>query len=81
MRATCAFCGNEYDKAFKLEHEGKTYFFDCFECAISMLAPRCATCNGRILGHGLEADGSFYCSAHCARKMGVSAQDRLDARA
>ena len=58
---------------------GDTFYFDCFECAISALAPRCACCSGRIVGHGIEADGNFFCCAHCARRMGVgAAHDRID---
>jgi hypothetical protein len=30
-----------------------------------------------MIGHGLEADGRFFCCAHCAREMGVvSLEDR-----
>ena len=31
--------------------------FHSFECAIHALAPNCAYCGYRILGHGVEADG------------------------
>ena len=40
----CAVCGNEYDKSFDLTMRGKRYTFDCFECAIESLAPRCKAC-------------------------------------
>jgi hypothetical protein len=31
-----------------------------------------------ILGHGIEADGVFYCCAHCARRSGEKgAKDRV----
>lgn len=65
--ATCEICGNDYDKAFKVtSHEGRTMTFDSFECAIHAMAPTCAHCNCRIVGHGVEAGGAIYCCAHCA---------------
>ena len=67
----CDACGNDYDKAFKITKAGKAYTFDSFECAIHILAPACAACGVRVLGHGLEHDGTIYCCAHCAGKQGV----------
>jgi hypothetical protein len=44
-----------------------------------MLAPSCANCGCRIIGHGVEGDGSFYCCAHCAHVAGlVGVEDRAD---
>ena len=75
--ASCEVCGNDYDKAFEVKAAGKSHMFDSFECAIQALAPTCAHCGCKILGHGMEAKGSFYCCAHCASKEGVSqVQDR-----
>lgn len=68
---TCDSCGNLYDKAFQLIYGGKKYTFDSFECAIHKLAPHCAHCDCEILGHGVEANGKFYCCAHCSRSEGV----------
>jgi hypothetical protein len=63
----CEVCGNEYDKAFQVVIGGQErHTFDCFECAIHALAPSCAHCGCRIIGHGVEARGTFYCCAHCA---------------
>ncbi|HWP40738.1 MAG TPA: hypothetical protein VNL70_07420 [Tepidisphaeraceae bacterium] len=70
--AQCEVCGNEYDKSFEVILAGQRHVFDSFECAANALAPRCAHCGCRILGHGLEADGKIYCCAHCAAAMGVS---------
>ena len=76
--ARCDHCGNEYDKAFTVTMAGRTSTFDSFECAIHTLAPRCAHCDCRIIGHGVEADGAYYCCAHCAEEAGVSGlRDRL----
>lgn len=75
--ARCETCGNNYDKAFEINMLGKVHTFDSFECAIQTLAPVCNHCGCRIIGHGVEADGSMYCCAHCAGQKGVTAvQDR-----
>jgi hypothetical protein len=73
--ATCDLCGNDYDKAFTLTLAGQTMTFDCFECAIHSMAPRCGHCGCTIIGHGMEASGLMYCCAHCARKAGVKGLD------
>jgi hypothetical protein len=67
--ARCEVCGNDYDKAFQIL-DGTTHVFDCFECAIQALAPQCAHCGCRIIGHGVEAGGRMFCCAHCAEQMG-----------
>jgi len=36
-------------------------------CAIQALAPTCAHCGCRVIGHGVEAEGAIYCCSHCAR--------------
>src|ERR671924_2400637 len=77
--ARCETCGNEYDKAFQITVAGKSHIFDSFECAIHALAPECAHCGCKVIGHGVEANGVFYCCAHCANQEGVSkAVDRTD---
>lgn len=68
--AVCHKCGNDYDKAFEINFGGRSYAFDCFECAISTLAPICAHCETRIIGHGVEAGGGTFCCAHCAAQKG-----------
>ena len=75
--AKCEVCGNEYDKSFEVIMDGDLHIYDSFECAIHALAPTCAHCTCRIIGHGIEAGGRFYCCAHCARSSGVGgARDR-----
>ena len=54
---TCEVCGNEYDKPLEIVTNGISHYFDCFECAIHALAPRCEHCGCRIIGHGHEAGG------------------------
>jgi hypothetical protein len=73
--AKCDVCGNDYDKSFQVVRGGKTHTFDSFECAIHALAPVCAHCGCRIIGHGVEAHGTFYCCAHCAKHAGVKGVD------
>lgn len=76
--ATCDVCDNEYDKSFEVRMNGKSHTFDSFECAIHALAPTCAVCGVRVLGHGTESGGTVYCCANCARQVGVQgAQDRV----
>ena len=70
--AACEVCGNDYDAAFQVIAAGKTHTFDCFECAIHLLAPVCRHCGCKVIGHGVEASGSYYCCAHCARNSGIS---------
>jgi hypothetical protein len=70
--ARCEHCGNDYDKAFTVTLGGQPHVFDSFECAIHVLAPRCAHCRCAIIGHGLEAGGAFLCCAHCAQEAGVT---------
>ena len=67
---SCENCGNEYDRLMRIETLDGSHFFDCFECAIQKLAPRCAHCRTRVIGHGLESNSTFYCCAHCARAEG-----------
>ena len=69
--ATCEVCGNDYDKSFEIIQAGESHVFDSFECAIHALAPRCEHCDCRIIGHGMEAGGRYFCSASCARQSGV----------
>jgi hypothetical protein len=71
----CEVCGNEYDKAFQVQMSGQSHTFDSFECAIQALAPTCSRCGCRVVGHGVEARGNYYCGAHCARADGVSGVD------
>ena len=76
--ATCEHCGNEYDKPMTIRRGDADHVFDCFECAIQVLAPTCEQCGVRIIGHGLEAGGRFFCCDHCAEKSGVTAlRDRV----
>ena len=70
--ARCDSCGNDYDKTFQVQSNGKSYTFDSFECAIHALAPRCEHCGVRIVGHGLEKDARMFCCDSCAQQKGVT---------
>lgn len=75
----CDTCGNEYEHAFQVVMDGKTYHFDCFECAIQLLAPACAHCGCSVIGHGVEENGEIYCCHHCARHKDEPGTTRLTA--
>jgi phage terminase large subunit GpA-like protein len=70
--AQCEVCGNDYDRAFTLTQDGSSHTFDSFECAIHAMAPSCAHCGCRIMGHGMESNGEFYCCAQCAHHTGAT---------
>jgi phage terminase large subunit GpA-like protein len=79
--AECEVCGNRYDKSFEVVMGGARHTFDCFECAIHALAVSCDHCGCRILGHGLESNGRFFCCAHCARQEDApQLRDRAESR-
>ncbi|AWK07650.1 hypothetical protein SSP531S_39600 [Streptomyces spongiicola] len=69
--ARCEVCGNDYEMSFEVHAAGAVHTFDSIECAAQRMAPMCENCGCRILGHGLQADGQFFCCAHCARRKGV----------
>ena len=68
--AKCEQCGNDYDKSFDVTMAGRKHAFDSFECAIAALAPQCSHCKCRIVGHGMEVNGRYFCCAHCAGEAG-----------
>jgi hypothetical protein len=69
--ARCDTCGNEYDKSFEISMAGRSYTFDSFECAIHLLAPKCAHCGCTVIGHGVEANNEFYCCGHCVNESAI----------
>jgi hypothetical protein len=79
----CDVCGNEYDKTFEVIVAGNHHVFDSFECAIHRLAPVCEHCGCKVVGHGVEANGHFFCCASCARMVGEGQRlrDRAESRA
>ncbi len=67
----CIVCGNNYDKTFEINYNGKQFNFDSFECAIHKLAPRCAHCGCNVIGHGVENNNQIYCCEHCVKQKGM----------
>jgi hypothetical protein len=63
----CEVCGNEYAQAFTIVRDDERFVFDCFECAIHALAPTCAHCGCKIIGHGVEHEQEIFCCEHCVR--------------
>ena len=68
--ARCDVCGNDYDKSFEVSGPRGRGTFDSFECAVHKLAPDCAHCGCKVVGHGVEEGGRIYCCANCARQGG-----------
>ncbi|WP_082469057.1 Prokaryotic metallothionein [Sciscionella sediminilitoris] len=65
----CEVCGNDYALTFEVRTQGGgRYVFDSFECAVHLLAPICEHCSCRVIGHGVQVEGRFFCCAHCARR-------------
>jgi hypothetical protein len=76
----CEVCGNDYERAFDVVMDGKRHTFDSFECAIHRLAPACAHCGCRVIGHGIERGDQIFCCASCARHEGaLDANDHVAA--
>jgi hypothetical protein len=72
-----------YDKSFEVTIAGRTMTFDSFECAIQALAPTCPHCGNRIIGHGVEQNGTIFCCVYCARTKALNPppdQPRLRAK-
>lgn len=68
--ALCDSCGNDYEPIMKITLNGRTQRFDCFECAIHLLAPQCRHCATIVIGHGVQAEGEIFCCVHCAEAKG-----------
>ena len=51
---------------------GSAGTFDSFERAIHALALVWEYCGCKVIGHGVEAEGSFYWRVHCAGMAGAS---------
>ncbi|MFB8249174.1 hypothetical protein ACFY3O_19325 [Streptomyces sp. NPDC001046] len=72
--AVCEVCGNDYALSFEVHTAGDAvHTFDSIECAAHRLAPICDNCQCKVLGHGHQVDGHFFCCAHCARARGYEA--------
>ncbi len=74
--ARCEVCGNDCDKSFEVVTARTRHVFDSFECAVHALAPVCEHCGCKVIGHGVEAAGRFFCCASCARQQNAALADR-----
>ena len=63
----CEICGNAGANPIRVITDDSAHVFDCFECAIHAIAPRCDNCGCRIIGHGVSTVDSTYCCDHCRR--------------
>jgi hypothetical protein len=79
--AMCEVCGNDYAMSFEVHAQGAVHVFDSFECAVHKMAPVCEHCGIRVVGHGVEVDRSWFCSAHCARTADPRAAELVADRA
>lgn len=76
--AICETCGNDYDRPMEVVIDGRSRIFDSFECAIHAMAPICAHCGCRVIGHGVEGEeGEIYCCRNCADATVGKAVDAL----
>lgn len=66
--STCDVCGNDYDNPLTITQGGRSGVFDSFECAVHAMAPTCAHCGCRVLGHGVHVGDETYCCANCSRE-------------
>ena len=72
----CDVCGNSDANAFRvIRADGSGGVFDCLQCAIERIAPRCSRCGYRILGHVVGCSGVIFCCEYCARE---SSNDAID---
>lgn len=79
MTMRCDACGNTYDRSMRIEQGGQVYVFDCFACAIHVLAPHCSNCGVRMLGQGVDdSKGRMYCCDHCLRLARAATEPHLE---
>lgn len=71
--AICEKCGNDYKATFEVVMAGESHTYDSIECAIAALAPACAHCGCKIIGHGVDANGKIFCCQHCAKSVHLAA--------
>jgi hypothetical protein len=77
MIGACENCGNHYERAFTININNEEHIFDCFECAINKMAPRCHHCRTPIIGHGIESEEHFFCCNHCSKLASTEASLRF----
>ena len=73
----CSVCGGTYKDMLVIRYRGEERAFDSFECAVHAIAPACAHCGCKVIGHGIDEGGQIFCCRHCAGvKGGTAERDR-----
>jgi hypothetical protein len=76
--AKCEVCGKDYDKAFIVEAAGVQHTSIVSSVRFQAMAPTCEHCQCKVIGHGVEVEGHFFCCAHCARlATSADVRDRI----
>ena len=78
--ASCEVCGNDYRLSFEVHAAGSGARVRQLRVRHPCAAPVCEHCGVKVIGHGVEADGTFFCCASCARMHGdpASASELVD---
>jgi hypothetical protein len=79
MVVSCDLCCRESNNFFEIRIARKRYVFDSFQCAIQLLAPVCAHCGKRIVGHGVEVHALTFCCTSCGAQSKSDAITKPDA--
>ncbi|MGD9765042.1 MAG: hypothetical protein AB7V27_15150 [Candidatus Binatia bacterium] len=68
----CDVCGNPTRHPMTLTQREDRFVVDCLECAIHVLAPTCAECSCRIIGHPVLWEDEVFCSRRCVAAAGAA---------
>ncbi len=68
----CRKCGRASEVPVTVQFDsGPQYTFDCFDCAVETLAPRCPECGRVYLGRPVPFGDQHFCSTECAQRRQV----------
>ena len=69
---SCRKCGQPAQVPVSIRTgDGPSYTFDCFDCAIEMVAPRCPECRRAYLGRPVTSGEHRFCSTACSQRRQV----------
>lgn len=72
LMKSCKKCGQPAQTPVTVRvGAGPQYTFDCFDCAIETLAPRCPECGRSYTGHPVTLGEQRFCSTACAQRRQV----------
>lgn len=63
----CEVCGKN-GECFEVYLGNERHIFDSFECATSVMLPKCTYCRCQILGDGVQVSNEVFCSFECANE-------------